>query len=117
MCREQEHLLGDRSSRSSCDLGGANHIDIKWQMRAMLLNSAARKDADLAKIHRVVDFRPGEFFVAIFSLSLAGHLGRSTSTLAVEDFGLLVVVMMHRLNTLQFPVMSSAQSRTQRAGS
>ena len=42
-------------------------------MRAMLLDRAARQDADLAQLDRVVDLGPGEFLVAIFGRCLAGH--------------------------------------------
>ena len=48
------------------DAAGTDQIDIQRQMRPMLLDRAARHDADLAQIDGVVDLGPGQFFVAIF---------------------------------------------------
>ena len=39
-------------------------------MRPVLLDRAARQDADLAQLDRVVDLGPGEFLVAIFGRCL-----------------------------------------------
>src|SRR6202044_2708805 len=39
----------------------------------------ARNDADLAQLDGVVDFQPGQFFVAKFCCSTGGHHGSSSS--------------------------------------
>jgi hypothetical protein len=70
---KQKHLFGYDPAGASGDLGGADHIDVEWQMRAVLLDGATRENADLAQFDGVVDLGPGEFFVAIFGFCLAEH--------------------------------------------
>jgi hypothetical protein len=41
----------------------------------MLLDGAAWDDADLADLHRVVDFGPGQLLVSILGLGTAYHDG------------------------------------------
>ncbi|HEX3450030.1 MAG TPA: hypothetical protein VHS97_17375, partial [Isosphaeraceae bacterium] len=58
---------------ASGDLGGADHIDVEWQMRAVLLDGATRENADFAKFDGVVDLGPGEFFIPKLFERTAGH--------------------------------------------
>ena len=51
---------------------GADQIDVQRQVRAVLLDGPAGHDADFAQLDGVVDFRPGQFFVAILGLEHGG---------------------------------------------
>jgi hypothetical protein len=48
------------------DAGGANHIDIERQMMTVLFDCAAWYNANFAEVDRIVDFGPGQLFVAKF---------------------------------------------------
>jgi hypothetical protein len=64
---QHEQFVGYQPSGAVSDPGWADNIDIKRKMRAVLFHGAARHDADFAELDGVIDFRPGEFFVAEFS--------------------------------------------------
>src|SRR5690348_6370482 len=47
-------------------------------MGTVLLDGPAGHDADLAQLHRVIDLRPGQLFVAILFQGATGH-GQTSS--------------------------------------
>ena len=44
----------------------------------MLLDRATRKNADLAELDRIIDFRPGQLLVPILLQRTTGHINSST---------------------------------------
>ena len=76
---KDEQLVGDLAAGAERDLGRTEDVDVERQVRSVLLDGAARDDADLAELDRVVDLRPGQLCVAIF-LCRAGHVGLPSST-------------------------------------
>ena len=77
--REHEHLAGDLATGAERDLGRAEDVDVERQVRPVLLDGAARDDADLPELDRVLDLRPRQLRVAIL-LGRAGHAGLPSST-------------------------------------
>ena len=71
---QQQHLVGDDPAGPAAISVGTDHVDVERQVRPVLLDRAARQDADLAQLDRVVDLGPGEFLVAPLGRGLAGHV-------------------------------------------
>ena len=69
---KDQYLVGEFPSGSICDPARADQIHVQRQVVSMLLDRTTRKNANLAKIDGVIDFRPGQFLVSIFR-SGAGH--------------------------------------------
>ena len=63
--REHEHLVGDLATGAERDLRRAEDVDVEGQVRPVLLDGAARDDADLPELDRVLDLRPRQLRVAI----------------------------------------------------
>src|SRR5262245_48509123 len=82
--RQHEQLVDHRYAGPLRDAAGADEIDVERQMRPMLLDGAARDDADFAHVDGVIDFGPGEFFVAVFSRGAAWHGGAPWSLKTFE---------------------------------
>ncbi len=74
---QHQNLFGHFPARAAGDFGGTDKIDIQRQVRSMLLDGAAGHNAHFAQLDGVVDFGPGQFFVAEFGLS-AAHGGRDS---------------------------------------
>ena len=66
-------MSGIVSAGAAGDAAGTDQIDVERQVRAVLLDGAARHDADLAQIDGVVDLGPGQFFVAVLGGGSARH--------------------------------------------
>ena len=75
--RQHEHLVGDFAAGAVGDPGRADEVHVERQVRPVLLDGAARHDADLAQLDGVVDLGPGQFLVAVFGRGAAGHSGIS----------------------------------------
>ena len=67
-------LLRDCAAGAERDPGRADDVDVERQVRPVLLDGAARDDADLAQLDGVVDLRPGQLLVTVL-LGRAGHAG------------------------------------------
>jgi hypothetical protein len=72
--RQHEQLVRDQLAGAGRDAARADEIDVQGQMRAVLLDGAARQQADLAHFDRVVDLGPGQFFVAILGRGSTRHV-------------------------------------------
>ena len=48
-------------------------VDVEGEVRSVLFDGAAGQNADLAEIDGIIDFRPGEFFVAVFGFGSVVH--------------------------------------------
>lgn len=62
---EYENLVGNRLTGTVGDADRADEIDIQRQVWPVLFDGSARHDTDLLQIDGIVDFRPGQFFVAV----------------------------------------------------
>ena len=73
---DRQHAASCRGSsgrRRGRSRSGQIEIDVERQVRPVLLDGAARQDADLAQLDRVVDLGPGQFLVTIFGRGSAWH--------------------------------------------
>ena len=66
--RQHEDFLRYLPARSIGDPDRAHQIDIEWQVRAMLLDGPAGNDANFLEFDRIIDLRPGQFFVTVLDL-------------------------------------------------
>src|SRR5690349_20803741 len=64
---QHKQLVWHQPSGAVGDSRWANNIDVEWQMMPVLFDRATRHETHLAHVDRVIDLRPGEFFVAKFS--------------------------------------------------
>ena len=64
--RQHEHLLGDLTAGAAGDLRGTDEVHVERQVRPVLLDGAARQDADFAQLDGIVDLGPGQLLVTVF---------------------------------------------------
>src|SRR5581483_7184476 len=73
--RQHQHFFRHSPASAASDFGGADNVYVERQVRPMLLYSAAGHDADFSHFDGIVDFGPGQLFIAILGLGTAGHDG------------------------------------------
>ena len=71
--RQDEDFLRNRSTDAVGDAAGADKIHIQRKMFPMLLDGSAGHNTDLLSVDGFVDFRPGEFVVAVLCECTTGH--------------------------------------------
>src|SRR5258706_9739915 len=71
--REHEDLVRNLPSGAARDFHWADDVHVQGQVRAVVFHRATWHDADLAHFDRVINLRPGQFFVTIFLTRSGGH--------------------------------------------
>ena len=71
---QDQQLVGVGLADATSDTAGTDQVDVQWQVVTVLFDRSTGNHADLVGPDRLVDLRPGQFFVSVFTISSAGHL-------------------------------------------